>query len=635
MKLDGHTLDIKELNIQKLKQLFPESFTDGKFDVAKMAQLLGDYNEEAQEKYDFTWHGKGKALKMSQTPSMGTLRPSKADSKDWDNTRNLYIEGDNLEVLKLLQKSYYSKVKMIYIDPPYNTGKDFVYKDNFKDNLENYKELTSQVDGEGFALTSNPETSGRYHTDWLNMMYPRLRLARNLLTDDGVIFISIDDNEVHNLRKICDEVFGEDNVELYVWNLADFEESSFTKTASNSVRFEHEYIVACFRNNVLLNRYLEYRFINREDFDNIDNDPRGPWMSGNISRNAIKSTSGSKYFTITTPTGIKYTRNWTISKEEYSHLLNENRLYFSRNGDGVPRLKIFKNEPSMSIQSSMFSGLKSSITGKNQIVELFQINIFDFPKPTNLLKRLLLLSTNKDSIILDFFSGSATTAHAVMQLNAEDGGNRKHIMVQLPETTDEKSEAYKAGYKNICEIGKERIRRAGEQIKADLQEKWEQATEEERKEMKNPAELDTGFKVFQLDTSNIKRWNPSEDLDAAKLDLFLNKSIDNYVEGRTERDVLYEVILKMGLELTYPIDEVVSPKGTKIYSVALGALMVCLDDKIDLDVADKMIELRQELQPETWRVLFKDNGFIDDQVKTNIRETLKSAGLAEDAFTTL
>ena len=216
MKLDGHTLDIKELNIQKLKQLFPESFTDGKFDVAKMAQLLGDYNEEAQEKYDFTWHGKGKALKMSQTPSMGTLRPNKADSKDWDNTRNLYIEGDNLEVLKLLQKSYYSKVKMIYIDPPYNTGKDFVYKDNFKDNLANYKELTSQVDGEGFAVTSNPETSGRYHTDWLNMMYPRLRLARNLLTDDGVIFISIDDNEVHNLRKICDEVFGEDNFLLQI-----------------------------------------------------------------------------------------------------------------------------------------------------------------------------------------------------------------------------------------------------------------------------------------------------------------------------------------------------------------------------------------------------------------------------------
>ncbi len=222
-----------------------------------------------------------------------------------------------------------------------------------------------------------------------------------------------------------------------------------------------------------------------------------------------------------------------------------------------------------------------------------------------------------------------------MQLNAEDGGNRKHIMVQLPEITDEKSEAYKAGYKNICEIGKERIRRAGEQIKANLQEKWEQATEEERKEMKNPSELDTGFKVFKLDTSNIKRWNPEEDLDADKLDLFLKESIDNYVEGRTERDVLYEVILKMGLELTYPIDEVVSPKGTKIYSVALGALMVCLDDKIDLDVADKMIELRQELQPETWRVLFKDNGFIDDQVKTNIRETLKSAGLAEDAFTTL
>ena len=267
--------------------------------------------------------------------------------------------------------------------------------------------------------------------------------------------------------------------------------------------------------------------------------------------------------------------------------------------------------------------------------EIMGAKVFDNSKSVFLLKRLTQFTSYKDSIILDFFSGSATTAHAVMQLNAEYGGNRKHIMVQLPETTDEKSEAYKAGYKNICEIGKERMRRAGEQIKANLQEKWDKATEEERKEMKNPSELDTGFKVFQLDTSNIKRWNPSEDLDADKLDLFLKESIDNYVEGRTERDVLYEVILKMGLELTYPIDEVVSTKGTKIYSVALGALMVCLDDKIDLDVADKMIELHQELQPETWRVLFKDNGFIDDQVKTNIRETLKSAGLAEDAFTTL
>lgn len=637
MKLDGHTLDIKELNIQKLKQLFPESFTDGKFDVAKMAQLLGDYNEEAQEKYDFTWHGKGKALKMSQTPSMGTLRPSKADSKDWENTQNLYIEGDNLEVLKLLQKSYYSKVKMIYIDPPYNTGKDFVYKDNFKDNLANYKELTSQVDGEGFAVTSNPETSGRYHTDWLNMMYPRLRLARNLLTDDGVIFISIDDNEVHNLRKICDEVFGEDNfIAQVVWERA-FAPINLKKHFSES----HDYIL-CYAKSIdfAACQGLARSKEANDRYNNPDNDPRGIWQSDNLSVGPIIQ---EKVYEIITPSGRSvYPPKgycWRYTKEKLKEQILDNRIWFGSEGNNVPRIKRFLSEVKSTITPMTIwkhEDVGHSQDANQKLKKLFNGNAyFDYPKPVGLISRCLELYSNKDSITLDFFSGSATTAHAVMQLNAEDGGNRKHIMVQLPETTDEKSEAYKAGYKNICEIGKERIRRAGEQIKADLQEKWEQATEEERKEMKNPSELDTGFKVFQLDTSNIKRWNPSEDLDADKLDLFLKDSIDNYVEGRTERDVLYEVILKMGLELTYPIDEVVSPKGTKIYSVALGALMVCLDDKIDLDVADKMIELHQELQPETWRVLFKDNGFIDDQVKTNIHETLKSAGLAEDAFTTL
>lgn len=655
MKLDGRTLDIKELNIQKLKQLFPESFTDGKFDVAKMAQLLGDYNEEAQEKYDFTWHGKGKALKMSQTPSMGTLRPSKADSKDWDNTQNLYIEGDNLEVLKLLQKSYYSKVKMIYIDPPYNTGKDFVYKDNFKDNLANYKELTSQVDGEGFAVSSNPETSGRYHTDWLNMMYPRLRLARNLLTEDGVIFISIDDNEVHNLRKICDEVFGEDNfvgqfiikstpnardyghigkMHEYILLYARFILNTITNLLPDTTKkFKYEDIKGGFNIHPLYNSnesfhkgnrpnlyypfYIDPMSVNEEGFFNLSLEP----IDGGILVYPPLSQKNQVQFV------------WRWGKEKSTKYLNKEIVGYFTNGEWRVVQKM-RNDLKL-IRSILDDKDVSSRRGTREVEDLFNNKIFSFPKPVGLVAKILKVGMAEDSIILDFFSGSATTAHAVMQLNAEDGGNRKHIMVQLPETTDEKSEAYKAGYKNICEIGKERIRRAGEQIKADLQEKWEQATEEERKEMKNPSELDTGFKVFQLDTSNIKRWNPSEDLDADKLDLFLKDSIDNYVEGRTERDVLYEVILKMGLELTYPIDEVVSPKGTKIYSVALGALMVCLDDKIDLDVADKMIELRQELQPKTWRVLFKDNGFIDDQVKTNIRETLKSAGLAEDAFTTL
>ncbi|NMA73227.1 MAG: site-specific DNA-methyltransferase, partial [Bacteroidales bacterium] len=372
MKLDGHTLDIKELNIQKLKQLFPESFTDGKFDVAKMAQLLGDYNEEAQEKYDFTWHGKGKALKISQTPSMGTLRPSKADSKDWDNTQNLYIEGDNLEVLKLLQKSYYSKVKMIYIDPPYNTGKDFVYKDNFKDNLANYKELTEQVDGEGFAVTSNPETSGRYHTDWLNMMYPRLRLARNLLTDDGVIFISIDDNEVHNLRKICDEVFGEDNfIGQICWRRSD------NQSNIGQIAKVKEYIIIYCKNR-------EYRVLGYLPLsDKAKNEYRYKDKKGYFRRAIMLDKTRGRYnYDLETPSGNILSGPWMKSYEEFKKLDNNEEIYWTSGGQEQPYGKIYLNKSKGQICND-FWGIEFGTNQRSstELRDFFEDRVFEFSKP--------------------------------------------------------------------------------------------------------------------------------------------------------------------------------------------------------------------------------------------------------------
>ena len=466
---------------------------------------------------------------------------------DFDGTRNLFIEAENLESLKILQKAYAGSVKMIYIDPPYNTGSDsFIYPDKFSETREEYARRVGDKDAEGYlrrdgvfqgAWRKNSKDSGHYHSNWLSMMLPRLHLARTLLRDDGVIFISIDDNEQAQLKLLCDEVFGAENVEQYVWNLSDFEESSFTKTASNTVRFEHEYFIACYKSKKSLGRYKEYRLIDRDDLSNIDNDPRGDWFSGNLSRNGIKTTTGSKYFTITTPTGMTYTRNWTISKDEYEELLRDNRIYFSKNGDGVPRLKMFKTDASMSIQSSIFAGVKTSISGKNVIKSLFsEKEIFSFPKPIELLQRIATITTNSNDLILDFFSGSGTTAHAVMQLNAEDGGKRRYLCVQLPEETDEKSEARKAGFATIAEIAKERIRRAGKQISGSL---------------KGGQSVDTGFKVFKLSESSFKQWRQPE--NGADLEQQLRLAIDSVAEHASPENMVYELMLRLGCKLTSPV----------------------------------------------------------------------------------
>ncbi|EAJ1254408.1 site-specific DNA-methyltransferase [Campylobacter lari] len=486
--------------LEYLKKNHPQTISDNTPNLNAIAQLLG-LNTKNQG-YELNFTGKPLANALYNTPNTKEIKFHQDCSKDTQNTKNIIIKGDNLHALKLLKQSYYEKIKMIYIDPPYNTKNDkFIYNDDF---VKEHRKLLLQtglleIDDEGNEIRSETlnffinQKGDRIHSAWLSFMLPRLKLARDLLREDGVIFISIDDNEQANLKILCDEIFGEENVETYIWNLSDFEETSFTKTASKTVRFEHEYIIACFKNIKSLGRFKEYRFSDREDFTNPDNDPRGDWMSGNISRNGITSTNGSKYYTITSPKGIEYTRNWTVSKEEFDELIKDNRIFFPKNGEGVPRLKIFQNEESYSIQSSILSGLKTSVTGKKQIVTLFNKDIFSFPKPTFLIQRFLEIATCKteDDYILDFFAGSGTTAQAVMELNVQDNGNRKFILVQLDESIDEKKSkvAYdfcknELNSKNpvISDITIERVKRAGEKIAKENADK----------------NLDLGFKVFSM-----------------------------------------------------------------------------------------------------------------------------------------
>lgn len=607
-RLNLQSADGAQLNLDALYQICPSCFTeatDPKTGEVKhmvnfntLRQLLGDdVVEDAPEAYEFNWVGKQAARAEVLRPTKKTLRPVKEDSVDWDNTQNLYIEGDNLEVLKLLQKSYLGKVKMIYIDPPYNTGNDFVYHDDFAQTQAEYDEVSGAVDELGNRYWKNTDSNGKYHSDWCSMIYSRLMVARSLLTEDGVIFISIDDNEVENLKKICNEVFGEVGTELYIWDVR--ERGKLPKTAKNTVRKEHEYIIACFKNgeSKKLNKYKSLKYADA-DWSNPDNDPRGPWMSANISRGSEGSSGGSKSFVITNPAGISFDRDWSVSKEEYEELLNDGRIYFSDNGKGVPRLKKFKNEPVLSIQSSLFEDLSSSQSASAQIKKILGVKCFDFPKPVDLIYRMIQLSADNNSLILDFFSGSATTAHAVMQLNAEDGGKRKYIMVQLPEETPEDSEAKKNGYNTIPEIAKERIRRAGKKIK------------EEHPEAKD---LDTGFRVFRLDEGNFENVEVSpNNLQQTQLELFLN----NIKSDRNDLDLLFGCMLSWGVQLSLPMtSEVVD--GKTIYTVNDGDLVACFAENVTDDVVRAMAN-KMPL-----RVIFRDSCFAQDADKINIYETFK------------
>ena len=641
---ESKSLDLVQDNIEKLKQLFPEIISEGKVDFEVLQEILGEEVIDEEEYYKFTWAGKAQARREANKPSTGTLRPAPEESVNWDNTQNLYIEGDNLEVLKLLQKSYAGKVKMIYIDPPYNTGKDFVYKDNYKDNLKNYQELTGQVDSEGNKMTTNTESQGRFHSNWLNMMYPRLRLARNLLSDDGVIFMSIDDNEVENLKKIGNEIFGEDNfISNIIWQKKYAPQNDAKWFTDN-----HDHILLFAKSKQKYNLIpLPRTQKQNKYYINNDNDGRGLWRTDNI---LVKSYTKSRVFPITNPnTGQEYLppkgRCWRYAKDTVTKMLSENRLYFGKDGNGAPQVKRYLSEVKKGV-TPLTIWLREHVgdnqEGKNELNSLFDIPTFDTPKVVRLLKRMMHISCDRNDVILDFFSGSATTAHAVMKLNAEDGGNRKHIQVQLPEPTDEKSEAYKAGYKSLTDIGKERIRRAGKQILdnldqqlkdlegklAKLKEKGDsgaiEATTQEIADLKERKEkLDIGFKVFKLDSSNIKAWSGSTE----NLKENLLSQVENIKPDRSQEDVLYEILIKFGIDLATPIltKEV---GNNKLFSIGYGALFVCLDDEINLDVAQAIGEWKNELEPKTAKVVLKDAG-LDDVTKTNATQTLNQFGISE------
>ena len=611
-KLDLSSVDGTQLNLEALYQIVPSCFTEVKddktgelrrvVDFKTLRQLLGDNAvEDADEMYQFTWPGKQEARREAARPITKTLRPVVEDSVDWDNTQNLYIEGDNLEVLKLLQKSYMGKVKMIYIDPPYNTGNDFVYDDDFA-RSQNEEELASgNVDELGNRYRKNTDTNGRFHSDWCSMMYSRLMVARSLLTDDGVIFISIDDNEQRNLKNICDEIFGGSNfVAQLIWERA-FSPKNDAKYISNS----HDYVLMYALD---LEKFTIGRLPRTEEanarYSNPDNDPRGVWMSSDIS---VKTYNAACDYPITTPSGKIVEppagRCWSLSAKAFAERLQDNRIWFGPNGDNTPRLKRFLSElkyDGMAPTSLLFyKDVGHSQEGAQEVVSLFgDKGVFDGPKPVRLLERLITLANLKsDSIVMDFFSGSATTAHALMKVNAEKQTSYKFILVQLPEEVSETKK--EQGYKTICGIGKERIRRAGKKIK-----------EESPLTTQN---LDTGFRVFRLADSNFEEVKkaPAE-YDQAQLDLFLN----NVKSDRTDLDLLFGAMLSWGVQLSLPMtsEEV---DGKMIYSVNDGDLVACFAD----DITENIVKAMADKQP--LRVLFRDSCFARDDAKINVFETLK------------
>jgi len=640
-KLNGKTPDIAEENIAKLKEIFPDVFCEDKIDFEKLKQVLGNYIEAEKERYDFSWNGKERSRQLAQSPSTGTLRPCKEESKDWETTKNLYIEGDNLEVLKLLQKSYHNKIKMIYIDPPYNTGNDFVYPDDYRDNMKNYLEITGQIDGFGKKISTNPDTNGRYHTDWLNMMYPRLRLARNLLSDDGVIFISIDDNEITNLCKMCNEIFGEEN---FVTNLI-WQKKTGASDAKGIATITEDIVIYCKNNKMfseIFTKNTESYDLNRYRYKDEFVNERGPYYIDNLDRGGLSYSDTLNYGiecpdgTITYPNGrTSYVNDgwiwkWSKSKIDWA---KKNHFIEFRQTDKKPSgwsvcyknyLKV-DNENNPIERAAPHKNLITDVLNANAAAimkELFGTNnYFEYSKPVELLTKIIGFVQTKDSIILDFFSGSATTAHAVMQLNAQDGGKRKFICVQLPEPTDEKSEAYKAGYKNICQIGKERIRRAGEKINSEIIESLNNIThDEEKKEL-----VDIGFKVLKLDTSNIKRWNP----DFENFEQTAWENIDNIVDGRSELDLVYEIMLKYGLDLTHPVKEL-SCLDKNIYSIGFGMLVICVAENVSIDVVKFISDYKKKNDIKQMRVVFLDRSFDNnDSLKINTKEILKAAGVEE------
>lgn len=611
-KLKLHSPDFTQANIEKLSELFPNCVTetneaDGTLkkaiDFDQLRQELStSIVEGSQERYQLNWPGKREALLTANAPIAKTLRPSREESVDFDTTQNLYIEGDNLDALKLLQETYLGKVKMIYIDPPYNTGNDFIYEDDFAEDSDSYLRRSNQKDEAGNRLVANNESNGRFHSDWLSMMYPRLKLARSLLKDDGVILVSIDDNEQANLKRLCDEVFGEQNfVGQMVWK-----RRASSAMANNNVSTDHEYVI-CYQKGQL-NGFSGYEK-DFKNYSNPDSDPRGAWVLGDLTVGMTASMRPNQAYDLIDPnTGEVYPVNqnrvWAYIPESMDKMIKEGRVFFPKDPTKRPMQKRFQNELKSNfnpLSTLLFDKVGLNTEATRIIQEVLGGNIFDYSKPVSLLKTLIPQVCKDSDVVLDFFSGSATTAHAVMALNAEDDGRRKFIMVQLPETCDEKSEAYKTGYKNIADIGKERIRRAGQKIKAENAEKEGIET------------LDIGFRVLKIDSSNMKDvYYTPDQLKQGDLDQFT----DNIKDDRSAEDLLFQVLLDWGVDLTLSITKE-TICGKTVLFVDGNALAAFFDTDIN-ETFVKELAARHPL-----RVVFRDAGFVSDSVKINIEQVFK------------
>lgn len=633
---EAKSLDITQQNVEQLKQLFPDVFSENKIDFEALRGVLGEEIDDSEERYNFTWNGKTKARQIAQTPSTGTLRPCIEESVNWDTTENLFIEGDNLEVLKLLQKSYHKKVKMIYIDPPYNTGKDFVYKDDFHDNIQNYLEQTGQIDNDGNKLSTNSDTSGRYHSNWLNMMYPRIKLARNLLTDDGVIAVSIGSDEFKNTVSLLEDLFGEDNcITILTWEQGRKNDSTFF---SESV----DYIVLFAKNrgllaskgvwrdkkegidkvidhcNLLKEQYGQnYSLIEdkmREFYSQLESsdpvkklkhffrvDERGLFFGADISSASTSIPDYEIYHPVTGKAVKKPSRGWGATEPVMLERIKDNKVLFGLDENTIPLKKSYLLEVDSIVKTPVL--YKDGRAASRVVKDLFDgVPVFNNPKDHTVLSDLIAYCTqgDKESLILDFFAGSSSTAHAVLNLNKDDSGQRRFIMVQLPELCNESSPAYKSGYNIISEISRERIRRV----------------------LKQNSHMNAGFKAFSLSETNIRPW----DADFDNLELVLQQAAESIKEGRSSEDVLYEIFLKYGYDLTTPVDtETVN--GKQVFVVGAGALIVCLDDEITGETVEGIAKLKEELDPETTQVVFKDAGFADSNVKTNAIQILKQAGI--------
>ena len=608
---ETRSADVLAENVEHLKTLFPEAFSEGKIDFDLLRQLFGAEVDEREEKYGLNWHGKRRARQLALTPSTGTLRPCQEESVHWDTTQNLMIEGDNLEVLKLLQKSYAGRVKLIYIDPPYNTGKDFVYPDDYRDNIRNYLRLTGQTDDENQKLSSNTDASGRFHTDWLNMMYPRLKLARNLLSDLGVLFVTVDDTECGNLRSLLDEIFGLENLCASIaWK------KRSSPDARDTIGSVHDWILCYVKNSEKIKTAIGKLPLSKNRiraYSNPDDDPRGEWASVDMTGMTGRATK-DQYFDVILPSGRiigpPKGRSWGLAEKTFDSLRSDNRIWFGKSGDNVPRIKKFLAESEGQVIPSLWdmADVGSNDEAKKEVSDLIgKPDVFDTPKPVRLIKRMIEVTTKKDgaAIILDFFAGSGTTAHAILDMNRMDCGDRRFILVQLPEP------AGRDGHQNIAELTKERLRRAGERIRD------ENAT----------TSGDIGFLVFKLDSSNIRAWEANPD----DLDHTLFDSIDHIKPDRSEDDILYELLLKLGLDLCVPIERR-TIAGKNIQSIGAGTLITCLDKSIRREDVETLalgiVEWHKEFTPAgDSTVVFRDSAFPDDVAKTNLAAILEQHGL--------